>query len=92
MTTDRNDATIRLQEGAAVWREMDGETVVLALDSSEYLGLNRTATTLWPAIVEGTTRDALVGRLVDAFEIEEDRAVADVDAFVETCRSRGLLA
>lgn len=90
--TDKHDAQIRLRDGAAVWREIDDETVVLALDTSAYLGLNRTATALWPEIADGTTREALISRLLDEFDVDRDRAVADVDAFISTCRTHRLLA
>lgn len=82
---------IKVREGAAVWREIDGETVLLALDSSLYLGLNATATTLWPAMVEGTTRANLVKLLVDTYDVDIDRAGRDVDAFVAGCREHDLL-
>lgn len=83
--------TIKVREGAAVWRELDGETVLLHLESSLYLGLNKTGTVLWPAMVAGTTRDELVARLVDAYGVEEEHAARDVDAFLDACRQQGLL-
>lgn len=82
---------VKIREGATVGREIDGETVLLDLESSVYLGLNRTGTLLWPAMVAGTTEDALAEALVDAFGISADQAAADVAAFVTSCRARGLL-
>jgi hypothetical protein len=82
---------IKLREGAASWREIDGETILLDLDSSKYLGLNRAGTVLWPAIVHGASRDELVARLMAEFDLESDRAERDVDAFIAACRERRLL-
>ncbi|HUP72467.1 MAG TPA: PqqD family protein [Acidimicrobiales bacterium] len=82
---------VKLREGAASWREIDGETILLDLESSKYLGLNRAGTVLWPAIVTGSSRDELIGRLVSEFDLERDRAARDVDAFIATCRDRNLL-
>ena len=82
---------VKLREGAASWREIDGETILLDLDSSKYLGLNRAGTVLWPAIVQGSSRDALVAKLAAEFDLETERAAVDVDAFIAACRERNLL-
>ena len=91
---DANDPTrtIRVRDGAAVWRRIDDETVILALDTSMYLGLNETGTELWPHLLEGATRRDLVTRLMDAFEVDDERATADVDSFIQQCRRHHLLA
>ena len=91
MTVDMHDAQVKVREGAAVWREIDGETVLLALDSSLYLGLNATGTTLWPAMVDGATHATLVDLLVQKYDIDRSRAHSDVIAFVEACRDHELL-
>lgn len=89
--TEHAEPTIRLRQGAASWREIEGETVLLDLENSVYLGLNAAGTTLWPALAEGATRADLVDRLTAAFGIDRTVAEADVDAFVESVRERGLL-
>jgi Coenzyme PQQ synthesis protein D (PqqD) len=83
--------TIKVREGAAVWRQIEDETVLLALDSSTYLGLNHTGTVVWPLMVDGTTRDEMVNRLVSRFGVNAARAAADIDAFVDACHEQGLL-
>jgi hypothetical protein len=82
---------VRIRAKAAAWRQVDDETVVLQLETSTYLGVNRTGTILWPAMVEGTSRDQLIERLIAECGIERERAETDVDAFVAACQSRGLL-
>jgi Coenzyme PQQ synthesis protein D (PqqD) len=82
---------LRVREGAAVWRQIDDETVVLAMDSSMYLALNATATELWPMLVDGATRAELVARLQAVFDVEEARAEADVEEFLAACDRHRLL-
>jgi hypothetical protein len=82
---------IKLREGAASWREIDGETILLDLESSKYLGLNRSGTVLWSAIVHGSSRQELIDRLATEFDIAPERAATDVDAFIASCRERNLL-
>lgn len=83
---------IKLREGAIAWQQVDGETILLDLTASSYLGVNRSGTLLWSALAEGTTRNELIRRLTNTFSIAEDQAAADVDAFLEDCRTRDLLA
>lgn len=87
----RTGARVRLRDDAVVWREIDGETVVLDLGSSRYLSVNGTGTVLWPALVRGTTLAALADLLVSSFGIDEEQARVDVAAFLDVCRARDLL-
>jgi hypothetical protein len=83
--------SVKVRGGSAVWRELDGETIVLDLEKSSYLALNDTGTLLWPAMVEGTSTDHLVDLLVERFGIPRSQAATDVAAFVARCRAHALL-
>lgn len=85
------DPVLRLREGAVDWREVEGQIVALDRAASVYLAINQSGTELWPAIVEGATRSALVDILVGAFNVDATRAQADVDTFVADLRQRDLL-
>jgi hypothetical protein len=47
---------------------------------------------LWRALIRGATREGLADELVRAYGIDRERAVADVDHFVDTLAEQGLLA
>lgn len=83
---------VKLRTEAAVWRQLDDEVMLLALETSTYLQLNDTAAVLWSLIVEGTTRSALVSELVSRFNVTPERAADDVDLFLNSCRRQRLLA
>jgi hypothetical protein len=74
------------------WREVDGEVLVLDLAASRYLSTNAAGALLWQHLAAGATREELVAALVEEFAIGRDRAFADVDAFLDTMSSQGLLA
>ena len=82
---------MQLRPDAVAWREVDGEVIALGLESSTYFGTNSSGSLLWKRLAEGTTRAELVDELVATFELEPERAQADVDAFVADLRTRGLL-
>jgi hypothetical protein len=42
-------------------------------------------------LVKGTTRDALVERLAQAYLVDDGRASQDVDSFLSELRGQGLL-
>lgn len=86
-----SDGEFTVRRDAAVWREVDGETVVLDLASASYLGINATGTMLWAAILDGAGYDRLVSILVSSFDLDTARAREDVDRFLATCRARGFI-
>jgi hypothetical protein len=83
---------IRLRPEDVVWREVDDEVIVLDRRTWAYLSINDSGAALWPHVVEGTTKPALVRELVARFEVDEPTAADDVEAFVAKLREHDLLA
>ena len=82
---------LRLREGVTEWREAEGQLLVLDLEASDYLVVNRTAAAIWPALVAGTTRAELIKLLTSTFEVDAESAAANLDEFLSRLRKRGLL-
>lgn len=62
---------------------VDGTGVILDVDTLKVFTLNETGMFLVEALGEGVEQRAdLVARLVESFEVDEDVASADVDAFI----------
>jgi hypothetical protein len=83
--------TLRVRADALEWRDVDGEVVALDLRSSRYLAINPSGAALWPALVEGASREELVERLCAETGIDRDRARPDVDEFLAQLASHDLL-
>jgi hypothetical protein len=73
------------------WRELDGEIVLLENRSWRYLGVNASGAVLWRLLVDGTSRESLITALAETFELEDEVATRDVDAFLASLRDSGLL-
>lgn len=73
------------------WVAASDETVILDTVREHYLATNPAGTLLWNALSEGTTRDELVTILKDSYEIEDEQAQQDVDAYLDQVRELGLL-
>jgi Coenzyme PQQ synthesis protein D (PqqD) len=82
---------LRLREGVTEWREAEGQLLVLDLEASDYLVVNRTGAAVWPALVAGTTRGELIELLTSTFDVDAESAAANLDEFLSTLRERSLL-
>jgi len=82
---------MKLRKNGLTWREIDGEIILLDLESSTYLTTNRTGTVLLRLLVDDRATEELVSALVDAFSISRELAEADVSSFVQTLSDKGLL-
>jgi PqqD family protein of HPr-rel-A system len=72
-------------------RDLDGEAVLLDLRSGKYFGLNGTGARVWALLKDGLERPEIAKVLTEEFEVDEDRARADVDAFIAALTDRGLI-
>ena len=74
-----------------VHRVLDGETIVLSLESGTYFGLNATGTRVWSLIEEGASRSAIIERISSEFNHPIDVVQPDVDELLATLQARGLV-
>lgn len=74
-----------------MWRELEGEIIVLDSANWTYLGVNESGAALWPLVVEGASRAQLVDHLATRYEISAEAAGRDVQAFVDSLAELGLV-
>lgn len=99
-TTDLTPSSQRLQSlecqvripETTLFRELDGELVLLSVSRGTYFSLDRVGTRFWQAIQagKGSLPDALA-RVLDEFEVDEERCRADLIEFVASLCEHGLL-
>jgi hypothetical protein len=78
-------------EESLIWREVDGEVIVLDKRTWSYLAINGSGALLWREIVKGTTAAVLIERLRETYELDEQTATRDVEAFVSMMSANDLL-
>ena len=86
---------MRIREGFAL-REIAGITVAIPLgaasvDFRRMITLNDTGAFLWRALSAPSSREQLAAELAAAYDVTDETARADVDAFVEKLDHAGLL-
>jgi Coenzyme PQQ synthesis protein D (PqqD) len=74
-----------------VFRELDGESVILHLDSGNYFGLDDVGTRIWRHLEGGSSLDAVVAAVVGEFDVDPVRARQDVDRLTALLLAKGLL-
>ena len=86
-----DEPVVRLRDEALAWLPVDDEVVVLDAERDLYLGTNNSGSVLWKELAAGATRSQLAGLLVERFDIEQDRAESDVQAFLEQLTAANLV-
>jgi hypothetical protein len=78
---------------ALLTRLADGTGVLLDLDTKFYFTLNETGVFVWDTLADADNRsiDALVGALLDAFEVDEATARADIESVLDALETHRLL-
>ncbi len=71
--------------------EIEGEAVLLDMESSYYFSLNETGTRIWRGLEDGKTEDEIVDGLVQEFEVTRQEAEQTTRAFLDSLLSEGLL-
>lgn len=71
---------------------LDGEAVLLHMDTKNYFRLNATAAHVFRGLERGLGREALLDGLCAEFDVERDTAAGELDRLLDELAARGLLA
>lgn len=74
-----------------LWREVDGETVLLDPERGRYFGIEGAGVRIWTLLQEPTTLGAVLGTMLREYEVDESRLAGDLEGIVEEFRRSGLL-
>ena len=72
-------------------QEVDGEMVLLDMNSENYFGLDAVGTDIWQAMQENESLADVLAVLLDQYEVEEEVLKKDLLTFVEKLQESGLL-
>lgn len=72
-------------------QEVDGEMVLLDMNSENYFGLDAVGTDIWQAMQEKATLQEVLEVLLDQYEVEEEVLKKDLVSFVEKLEESGLV-
>ena len=72
-------------------QEVDGEMVLLDMESENYFGLDEVGTAIWQAMQEKETLKEVFEVLLDQYEVEADMLENDLSDFVSKLVESGLV-
>lgn len=83
---------MKLRDDGITWQEIDGELVILDLDSSTYLTTNASGAFVAKFLQEDRSLEDIVDAMTSEFGISREVAGRDAEAFVAMLHERGLLS
>ena len=73
-------------------RHLDGESVLLNLETEEYFGLDTTGTRMLELLTSSPSVDAAYARLLEEFEVEPELLRAHLNELLSRLLEHGLLS
>ena len=84
------DSTVTIPEGV-VFRDLDGEAVVLNLDSGIYFGLDEVGTRIWRLAGEHSSLRLVLELLQAEYDVPASTLERDLLDFVDQLATKGLV-
>ena len=79
------------RNGTVLWRELDGEAVLLDPAEGCTYNLNRVGTLIWKLIDGDHTASDIASAICQEFEVEHEQALQDVEHLFDEMRQHKLL-
>ncbi|MDX1999567.1 MAG: PqqD family protein [Thermoanaerobaculia bacterium] len=76
---------------SVLFRELQGEAVLLEIESGVYFGLNEIGSRIWNLLVAHGDLERVLTDLLDEYDVSEKRLRADLEAFLATLVERQLV-
>jgi hypothetical protein len=76
---------------SVVSAELDGEAVLLNVDTGLYFGLDAVGTMIWTALSEGSSQEEIIELILSRFDATPEVVRADVTEFLDTLAAKGLV-
>ncbi|HUY19304.1 MAG TPA: PqqD family protein [Candidatus Binataceae bacterium] len=74
-----------------VWREFEGEVVILDLASQHYFGLTGAGNDMWQLIAEHGSSDKVIEQLLTRYDVDPANLKADFEKLVNELAAKGMV-
>ncbi len=88
--TESLDRSVRIPDDV-VFRELEGEAVILNLESSNYFGLDSVGTRIWQLCEAHGSLRAVWEAMREEFDAPADTLQSDLLAFIDELSAKGLV-
>jgi hypothetical protein len=81
---------LQVSEGV-VAADLDGEAVLLNVETGVYFGLDPVGTQVWQLLATGLDEEAIIERLLSEYDVAADTLTRDVAGFLSQLEAKGLV-
>lgn len=74
-----------------VFNEVDGELVMMNIETGEYVSMNPTGKVIWDLLEEEKPLQTVLDSLMDVFDVDSDTVQQDVIPFIEQLKEKEIL-
>lgn len=67
------------------------ETVLMDKQTGDHFGINKVGTAIWEMLATPCTADAIVGQLLNRFEVDAATCASEVRQFLKTLKEKEML-
>jgi hypothetical protein len=85
------DTVIQRNESRFLASQLGTETVMMDMDSGDYLGINSVASDMWALLQEPIKVETLIKTMVEMYDVSEEVCKAEVDAFLPKMLAQNML-
>lgn len=71
--------------------DMDGEVVMMSLETGKYYNLGSMGTIIWGMIENPVSVETIISKLLDKYEVTQQQCEAEVISFLNAMAKQGLL-
>jgi hypothetical protein len=82
---------VEILDNDVVWRDLEGEIVILNLATGYYYGLEGAANEMWRLLVEHGSTEKVCDIMSREYDASADRLRADLEAFVDDLARRDIV-
>jgi Coenzyme PQQ synthesis protein D (PqqD) len=84
------DKLIQIADGLEA-TNLDGETVLLDVNSGHYFGLNEVGSRIIELVGEPTSIETVIETMAGEYDVDKDRLATDVESFIGQMIERNLI-
>ena len=85
------DKTILKRKSEILSSDMDGETVMMSVENSEYYSLSPIGTKIWELVENEISFEDLVSKLMKEYSVDIDTCKNDTTEFLKELINKGLV-
>ena len=86
------DTAYTIDRKRVTWDEIDGETLIINVETGYYFSLDGVGSLIWNMLAAGVEERDIVARIVSEFDVEESTARTDLQSLVDALLSEELVS